>query len=384
MERAVEPINMIHINWYRYQQCVAQARPKGGAIDINALIDVQAGDGGDTFTPLEIKDIFDKTGLLLYSSRDVAGRPTGSPWQDIENGMASDAQRYLNNINFGIEMINQLTGVNSAMDASNPNAEMGKGQTQLAIQSANNALNPLYMAFRNLLIMVADSAILRVQDTIQAGNNIEGYINAIGSSAVTFIKVNKDITLYDFAIEIESASDDEDIALLNQWIQTELAVRTQGGAGGITLEDAMEVRQVMKSNVKMASKLLCLKRKQREAEAHKMALEQQQQSQQMSAQSAQVAEQAKQQTLQMEYQLKAELEKLKGEMDIQKEQIRAESLKMAYTIQAQGNLAKTGLQGEIDGHLELIKGANKNMDLQSSIADEQERAVEEVSKPKSI
>lgn len=383
MERAIEPINMIHINWYRYQQCVAQARPKGGAIDINALIDVQAGDGGDTFTPLEVKDIFDKTGILLYSSRDVAGRPTGSPWQDIENGMASDAQRYLSNINFGIELINQLTGINSAMDASNPNAELGKGQTQLAIQSSNNALNPLYMAFRNLLIMVADSAILRVQDTISAGNNIEGYINAIGSNVVTFIKINKDITLYDFAIELESASDDEDVALLNQWIQTELAVRTQGGAGGITLEDAMEIRQVMKSNVKLASKLLTVKRKQREQEAHKMALEQQQQSQAMSAQASQVAEQAKQQTLQLEYQLKAQLEQLKSQSQMQVETIKAEALKTAYTIQAQGNLAKTGLQGEIDGHLELIKGANKNMELQANIADEQEKAVEEVSQSKS-
>jgi hypothetical protein len=379
MEKAIEPINMIHINWYRFQQCVAQARPKGGAIDINALLDVQAGDGGDTFTPLEIRDIFDKTGLLLYSSRDVAGRQTGSPWQDIENGMASDAQRYLNNINYGIELINQLTGINSAMDASNPNAEMGKGQTQLAIQSANNALNPLYMAYRNLLLMVADSAVLRVQDTITAGNNIEGYINAVGSSFVDFIKINKDITLYDFAIEIESTSDDEDIAILNSYIQTELAVRSQSGAGGITVEDAMEIRSVMKSNLKQASRLLSLKRKQREQEAHQRALEQQQQSQQMSAQASQVAEQAKQQTLQLEYQLKAELEKLKGELELQKEQIRAESLKMAYTIQAQGNLAKTGLQGEIDGHIELIKGANKNEALQASIADEQEKAVEQVS-----
>jgi hypothetical protein len=90
----------------------------------------------------------------------------------------------------------------------------------------------------------------------------------------------KNLYLYDFGIFIEMSPDEEEKAMLEQNIQMALS------QGNISLEDAIDIREI--HNLKMANQLLKLKRKQKEEREQQQAMQQQemQAQQQMQAQEA--------------------------------------------------------------------------------------------------
>ena len=345
IEDLIAPIDQINLAYFKMQIAMAKARPKGLAIDVNSLIGVGGGDGGDGFTLPELRDILDKTGDSLYNGLATGGETRITAPMTQENGMASDVMRYWEIIKNNLELINAITGINSAVDGSNPNPEVGKAQSQIAIESSNNVLNSLFVATKNLLQETAKGCVMSLQETINAGNNIEGWVNGLGKSITEYIRINKDICMYDFGIFVENVDLTQEQALLINMIQQELAIRTQGGSGGILLEDALEIYEVMKSNLKMARNILKARRKQRQEEDTQKQQAMIQEQQQGALQAAQGAEQAKQQTLMLEYKLKTDYMLLEKQAD-QSSKISVKELEMA------GQMAvtelKLGMQAEAD------------------------------------
>ena len=384
MEDTIAPIDQINLAFFKMQIMLAKARPKGSAIDVNSLIGIGAGDGGDLFTVSELRDIRDKTGDLLYNSLAARGEVRISPPVDQENGMSNDVMRNWEIIDRNIALLNSITGINSVVDASNPNPEVGKAQSQIAIQSSNNALSSLMIATKNLLQQTAKGCIMSMQESIRAGNSIEGWTNALGSSIMQYIKVNKDVCMYDFGIWVENVDLTEERNVLMGLVQQELAIRTQGGQGGLLLEDALEIYEVMKSNLKMARNILKARRKQRQEEDTQKQQAIIQEQQQGALQAAQGAEQAKQQTLMLEYKLKTEYELTR----IQAEQQSKASVK---EIEMAGNMAitelKMGMQSEAEkfkmmmqseynalGKIADTMHRREEMELQAEMAQKQQMA----------
>ena len=321
-ENIIPNINNIHLAWYKMQAALAKARPKGLAIDIQGITGITKGDG-NVYSPLEIIEIFDATGNMLYKSTDDSGKPLANgrlPLMEIENGMAADVFRFVDIINFNQRVINDLLGFNEVSAGANPNPEVGKAQSEMALASTNNVLQPFFTAYKSVLERTARSCIQRLQDISK--NGVKGYINALGKECLAVLGSFPDMSLCDFGIMIESEPNDMEIAILNDMINRELAVRSQGGGGGITFADAVAIRDIMKYNPKKAAKMLDIRKQRHAAEDAKI---QQANSQANAQMQAQVAQEAMAMKMQMETEKIKLQEELKGQREAMLEQVRNEA-----------------------------------------------------------
>ena len=331
MEQLIPIADQIQVSWYRLQNTINQARPKGIMIELGALEDIPLGSGGQQMKPMDVIDLFNKTGTLVYRRNDVSGKPTNyRPIEELENGLGRDAMTYYQVIQNNIEMIRQITGLNEFTDGSTPDARSLTTTAKLAAQATNNALAHIEQGERYLLEKLASSVIVRLQDSIKMGE-VKGYVRGLGNDSIKFFKMSADVTKHEFGIKIEDRPTEEQKQRLMQILQASVA------QGQVDFEDAVYIEQI--KNLKQAQQVLAYRIKKKRKEAEAKAMKQQQMNGQIQMQSAQAAEQSKQQTLQMELNLKMEMEKLKAQLQGQlqdqkyKYEIQIEELKQASQLE---------------------------------------------------
>lgn len=301
--------DQIQLAWYKLQNVMLRARPRGIMIELGALENVPLGKAGRALKPMEILDLYNQTGNLVYRRLDENGQASNyKPIEELDNGIGNEAVQYFNIINNNIQLLREILGFNEVTDGSTPDPRMLNGVAKLASESTNNSLDFLKRAERNLMERLCYSLTLRLQDAVIMGD-ISGYIRALGSSSVQFFKLDPETSAYECGLMITQKPDAAEKEKLGRRI--EQAIQTNQ----ITLADAMMVENL--DNVKYAEVLLSYKIKQNQEEAQKRAMEQQQMNGQIQQQSAAMAEQAKQQTLQMEIQAKMQLMQTEKQLDSQ-------------------------------------------------------------------
>jgi hypothetical protein len=303
--------DQIQIAWYRLQNVINQARPKGIAIEIGALEDVPLGAGGAKMEPLQLIDLFEKKGILVYRKMDMQGRQVNyKPIEELNNGLGTDAQQYFALIQNYIQLVRDVTGLNEMVDGSTPDPKTLTTIANAAIEGSNNSLYHILEADRFLLEKLASAVVVRVQDAIEKGP-IEGYIKSLGKNTVDFIKINKDISAHEFGVQIEDKPSEVEKQKLMQYIQISMG---DGMNGNLDMQDAIFIESI--PNVKMAQKVLAYRLKKKRKERMQEAQAQQQMNAQIQQQSSMVAEQAKQQTMTTEMQLKAQLLEMEKTLDM--------------------------------------------------------------------
>jgi hypothetical protein len=301
--------DQIQLAWYKLQNVMLRARPRGIMIELGALENVPLGKAGRALKPMEILDLYNQTGNLVYRRLDENGQASNyKPIEELDNGIGNEAVQYFNIINNNIQLLREILGFNEVTDGSTPDPRMLNGVAKLASESTNNSLDFLKRAERNLMERLCYSLTLRLQDAVVMGD-ISGYIRALGSSSVQFFKLDPETSAYECGLMITQKPDAAEKEKLGRRI--EQAIQTNQ----ITLADAMMVENL--DNVKYAEVLLSYKIKQNQDEAQKRAMEQQQMNGQIQQQSAMVAEKAKQQTLQMEMNAKLQLLQTEKQLDSQ-------------------------------------------------------------------
>lgn len=323
--------DQIQLAWYKLQNVMLRARPRGIMIELGALENVPLGKAGRALKPMEILDLYNQTGNLVYRRLDENGQASNyKPIEELDNGIGNEAVQYFNIINNNIQLLREILGFNEVTDGSTPDPRMLNGVAKLASESTNNSLDFLKRAERNLMERLCYSLTLRLQDAVIIGD-ISGYIRALGSSSVQFFKLDPETSAYECGLTISQKPDAAEKEKLGRRI--EQAIQTNQ----ITLADAMMVENL--DNVKYAEVLLSYKIKQNQEESQKRAMEQQQMNGQIQQQSAMAAEQAKQQTLQMEMQAKLQLMQTEKQL---------ESQLLAMKLQNEAMIEQGKLEGKIN------------------------------------
>ena len=331
MEQLIPIADQIQISWYRLQNTINQARPKGIMIELGALEDIPLGAGGNQMKPMDVLDLFNKTGTLVYRRNDAGGRPTNyRPIEELENGLGRDAVSYYQIIQNNIEMIRQITGLNEFTDGSTPDARSLTTTAKLAAQATSNALAFLEQGERHLLEKLASAVIVRLQDSIKK-KPIEGYVRSLGSNTMKFFKLSPSVSKHEFGVKIEDRPTEEQKVRLMQILQASVA------QGQVDFEDAVFIENI--TNLKQAQQMLAYRIKKKKELAEIKAIRQQEMNGQIQMQSSQSAEQAKQQTMQLEMQMKMEMEKLKNQLD-------SELLKQKYEYELEIEKLKSGVKLE--------------------------------------
>lgn len=342
--------DMLQITHLKIQQAIAKAKPDGLIIDIEGLDNVTLGKGGE-LEPLDLHDIYEKTGVFYYRSKNPEGGFQNPPVREIGNNI-----RNINELiaiyNHYLRMIRDATGVNEVMDASSPKGDALVGVQQQAIAAANNAIYDITNAALVLYKKVVDD-IVRCLQIIPEGSVIERvYHNAIGETNVSTLSSFKDLPMYNFGVVVQKEMDDKERSYLEQNIQISLSQKE------LDIEDAIAIRGIR--DIEQAQRLLVVKRKNRMKAMQEMAQKNVQAQAQAQAQASQAASQAKIQEIQIKGQMEQELAKLKISLELEAEKVRHEMRKEIENIKAQATLGFKTDDQEFREKLEVLKEDRKD------------------------
>jgi hypothetical protein len=311
VERMIPHEDQINLIRLKSQQLMIKAKPPGVAIDLEGIEGAIKGMGDGSMKAIDITKMYEQTGNYVFRSRYENGEAINSRViTPLDNGMARDFERLIGAYNHELQMINDVIGYNSAVDASSPDTKALVGTQKLAASATNNSLRTLFDTFVKITEKTAERVSLMVQDSLEFNN--EAFKMAIGRYAVETLEYGKKIALNEFDIRVEFLPDEEERQQIEQLIG--LGLETQQ----IKTSDAIVIRSVLKKNVKFAAELLVLREKQNEAQKQQQSQQLQQQNTESQIQSSQAAqqgqaqleqaqEQAKSQAMQLEYELKAKL-----------------------------------------------------------------------------
>lgn len=310
--------------YLKLQQAMIKARPSGLAVDASSLEQVLKGRGEDFLDPTEIVEIFDQTGNLYYRSEDseFGGMINQKPIQELANGLSQSALYFVEVYNHNLNMIRTITGLNEARDGSTPSSKALVGVQKLAVNMSRNSTRHLNEAYLWVYKGLADSVVMMLQNKAIL-DNLKGYELALGKEITDVVNVIKDLSLAEIGVEIEILPTVEELETLN--ILIEKAITAQS----IELEDAMEIRDVAKVNIKKATHLLKKRRKEKQEQDMMQSQMASQQNAQVQIQSQQAASQAEAQLKQMEHQMDMQKLQLEYQLKMQLEQIKYQNKGMA-------------------------------------------------------
>jgi hypothetical protein len=314
------------------EQIIQGITPDGIAIDLDALAEVDLGDG-KMQTVQQSLNMYLQKGSYLYRSSTLGGEYNNSqkPFQEIKTGDSINKLTALRNENnFYVMQLTEVVGLNKASDASNPDKDTLVGVQKLAAYNSNLATRHILDAAGYICLKTAETTSYAISDILKYYPSLkEDLIRKIGATAVEDLDYVKDLHLSDFAIFFELEMDDEERAELNQ----DMSIAVEKGYIG--LEDKYKIRNIKILDLAIQYLTILVKKRAKiiqEQEAQKFKTQADE-----NIRAATEAEKARQATAQMQ-----------GQIDAMKQQAIAE-----------GEIAKEKARGEQDRLTEVLKSKNK-------------------------
>jgi len=346
-EQTMTIADQIQLAWYKLQNVMLRARPRGIMIEIGALENVPIGKAGQQMKPLDIIDLYNQTGNLVYRRLDEQGQASNyKPIEELNNGIGSEAGEYFAIINNNIQMLRDILGFNEITDGSTPDPRTLNGVAKFASESTNNSLDFILRGERDLLERLCYNITLRIQDAAQSGK-LEGYIKALGSGTVQFFKADANVSAHEYGLIVKQKP--------NEFEKEKFARRVEQAiqAGQITLADAMLIENV--DNLKYAEVLLSYKIKKNTEDAQNRAMQQQQMNAQVQQQAAMASEQAKQQTIQMETQSKLAIIEREKQLEMQVKLAELQMMAQIEQMKVDGKINMSQIESSSREYVQQIK-----------------------------
>jgi len=341
--RMIPFADLIQMTHLKIQQVVSRVVPDGVFIDADGLNEVDLGTGA-AYNPEDALRLYFQTGSVVGRSFTQDGEFNNGKvpiTQLTSNSGAGKLQMLIGNYNHYLDMIRQVTGLNEARDGSKPDPYSLVGVQKLAALNSNVATRHILDASLYIARTLAECLAIRTADILEYADFADEFAMQIGKYNVNILKEVKSLYMYDFGIFIEMSPDEEQKQMLEQNIQMALSQKD------ISLEDAIDIREV--HNLKMANQLLKLKRKQKQEAEQQQQMQQQQMAAQQQMEAQQAAAQMKMQQTQQELQGKVQLSQSEMEFAIQKLQVEAKlkadlmAEEFSYQMQLRG-VEQSGLQ----------------------------------------
>jgi len=336
VRRMIPFADLIQMTHLKIQQVVSRVVPDGVFIDADGLNEVDLGTG-NAYNPEDALRLYFQTGSVVGRSYTQDGEFNNARvpiTQLTSNSGASKMQMLIANYNHYLDMIRAVTGLNEARDGSTPDPNSLVGVQKLAALNSNTATRHILQGSLYITRTIAECLSIRTADILEYADFKDEFAMQIGKYNLKILEDIKDLYMYDFGIFIEMAPDEEQKAMLEQNIQMALSKEN------ISLEDAIDIREL--NNLKMANQLLKLKRKKKQEAEQAQRQQEQQMQAQMQMQAQQAKSQGEMQKIQMESQAKIqyrqadvafEIEKLKSEAELKKQLMQTE---FEYQMQLKG------------------------------------------------
>jgi len=356
--------DMIQLTHLKLQQVMSRMVPDGVYLDADGLAEIDLGNGTN-YNPQEALNMFFQTGSVIGRSYTSDGdmNPGKIPIQEIQSGNGGGKlQSLIGNYNYYLQMIRDVTGLNEARDAANPDPKSLVGVQKMAAANSNTATRHILQGGLFLTKEVAECLSLRISDIVEYSPTASAFVQAIGAHNIATLKEMSQLHLYDFGIFIELMPDEEEKAMLENNIQAALAQQN------IELEDAIDLREI--KNVKLANQLLKIRRKKKLARDQQMQQENMQAQAQANIQQQQASAELEMQKQQQLVQTTISIEQAKSQLELEKLQKEAEIKKMLMEQEFQYNMQLAGI--ESDGKQSVEKQKEDRKDERTRIQASQQ------------
>jgi len=352
--RMIPFADLIQMTHLKLQQVLQRVVPDGVFIDADGINEVDLGTGA-AYNPEDALRLYFQTGSVIGRSMTVDGELNHGriPIQELNtNSGQGKITALINAYNQYLSMIRDVTGLNEARDASTPNPDALVGVQKLAALNSNTATRHILEGSLFITKRLSEALSCRIADILEYSDFKEEFTMQIGKYAVGILDEIKDLYLFDFGVFIEVSPDEEQQAQLEANIQMALQ-RDQ-----ITLEDAIDIRQM--KNLKLANELLKFKRKRKQQQDMEQEQAKIQMQTQGNIQSSQASAQAALQKVQAEAQAKAQLAQAQMQYDIQRMQAEAQIKEQLMSVEFQYNMQLKGMEVNQVKQLDMDKEKAKD------------------------
>lgn len=354
MERLMPIIDEYQLTIFKVQSFKNKWIPYVIDIDLDALEEVAIGKGGENMTPKSLLDMMFQSHVLVGRRKDISN--TNINYKAVEvrpTGMANEFSTLVADLTRLIQEMRDVIGMNEITDGTGPSPKMLKSVANMTYEATNNALYQMMYCDKCLMEQLSLACLQRLILAVKNGK-VEGIIHALGTNTVKFIEVSPDIAFYKWGIKLEYVPDDDDI-------QTIMQQMNLGESQGLLQpEDIFLIKTC--TNIKQMEMMLAYRVKKRKQEAQQNQIQQMQMNGQIQQQSAVAAEQEKQRTLQIEYQLKMQLEQVQHQNAMQQLALKMQGQQNAASIQAAAKQNAQNIASEAQKEKERIR-MNKEAEL---------------------
>lgn len=319
VSRAIGFVDDLALATYKKRNALKKLPPPPNVfIEQSAFENVEI--GGNKMNPKAIMKLYQDEGYMIGSTQNLWGQNTvgRNPITVIPSGVTEQIMLYNSEIEFNIQQIERVTGINEIFSGATPTRDTGLGVSQIAINATMNAIYPLQKAretiFEQTMRVCAKGWQVSAMAMDEPGRKPQLY-----DRALRYLKAGGGRTFNEFMIKIEAGATDDEKQMLLQDIRDLQNMRRQSGVGGIRPSDYLMLFEMIKAGkVKQARLVLA----QIEEHLQQMDDARNRENQQMNIES-QLA--SNQQTAENEMELKAAEEKLQGQREAQNIQLKLRS-----------------------------------------------------------
>ena len=344
--------DLIQLTHLKLQQAIQRMTPSGVYVDADGLAEIDLGNGNN-YNPQEALNMYFQTGSIIGRSMTSDGDPNPGkiPIQELPGGGGQQIKMLIDAYNQYIQMMRDVTGLNEARDAADPDQYSLVGVQKLAAANSNVATRHILQASMFITTSMAEAISLRFKDVLEYHPTKDMFIESLGQFSVGSLEELRDLNLHDFGIFLELEPDENEKQMLENNIQVALS------KDSIHLEDAIDIREV--KNLKLANQLLKFRRL-RKQDTDKQAAQAASTAQAKAQGDAQIAmEEAKVAAEQLKTESKIQLSSSENEMQIRKMEIETRAKK--ELMQYEFNLNVQLKELELKSQMELAQRSNASM-----------------------
>lgn len=340
VKRMIKYADLIALTDLKIQQVQQKMVPDGIFLDLDAVNEVDLGNGS-VYGAQGALDLYFATGSVVGRSYTGEGEYNNAkqPITQLNNSSGQSKLITLTSqYDHWLNMLRDVTGVNEARDASNPDPNSLVGLQKMAALNSNTATKHILDAGLSMTKRIAEAVSLRVSDVLEYAEDKEEFANQIGRYNVSVLDDIKHLYLSSFGIFIEVSPDEEEKQLIEQNIQQALS------KNAIDLEDAIDIRNC--KNLKLGNELLKFKRRKKTERDQKIKMAEIKAQSDANLASQQAAAESKMAADQAMLQGKMALVNAESEAAIKKLNFEVESKKTLMELEFNYNMQLKGVETE--------------------------------------
>lgn len=321
VSRMIPIADNLNVVELKAEQIIQKITPDGMAIDLDAIADIELGNG-KSYDHNDALNMWLQTGSFLYRSQTQNGdfNNAQKPFTETKTGDSiGKLQALRQEQQASLLKLTDVIGLNQYSDASNPDKDSLVGIAKISALNSNLSTRHILDGAGYVNLKTAESTLYRSQDIIRYYPALkDDFIRKIGATAVEDLESIANLHLSDFALNLYLEIDDEEKAQLDKDLSDAMM------QGLITIADKYKVKDIKIFDLAVSYLRIATDKASKKLQEQK-AQEAQQKSD-MDIRTSQQSNQFAQETIQLQMQADDVKQKAIGSWEIEKEKIRISGL----------------------------------------------------------